>query len=214
MKKFFFVCCVFLLFLLPSVILADSDLLPSSICESYEKELFQYTDSVQIVYHKGNKLYECLFYRACSYKGDVDITRERRVELIDQLDVAKGKKKYYQVVFHFDDFIFYVNKPKTYTDSYGRNILELEIHFWNESDKTISYNSAVRSEVYQDGIGLNNYVLGDVDVMTKIKPGKEITVIECFEYRTDRNGDSIIEMEMTPTFSNETISKIIYNLKK
>ena len=194
MKKFFFVCCVFLLFLLPSVILADSDLLPSSICESYEKELFQYTDSVQI--------------------GEVPCTRERRVELIDQLDVAKGKKKYYQVVFHFDDFIFYVNKPKTYTDSYGRNILELEIHFWNESDKTISYNSAVRSEVYQDGIGLNNYVLGDVDVMTKIKPGKEITVIECFEYRTDRNGDSIIEMEMTPTFSNETISKIIYNLKK
>lgn len=37
-------------------------------------EILANTDSVQIVYHKGNKLYECLFYRACSYKGDVDIT--------------------------------------------------------------------------------------------------------------------------------------------
>lgn len=39
-----------------------------------EVEILTNTDSVQIVYNKEVKLYECLFYRACTYRGETEIT--------------------------------------------------------------------------------------------------------------------------------------------
>ena len=40
------------------------------------------TDSVQVVYHSPQKIYECIFYRACSYKGDMTISSSKPCAMI------------------------------------------------------------------------------------------------------------------------------------
>ena len=46
----------------------------SNYIKKADVEILTNTDSVQIVYHKEKRIYECIFYRACTYKGDVEIT--------------------------------------------------------------------------------------------------------------------------------------------
>lgn len=45
----------------------------SSFATKNDIEILVNTDSVQIVNHKTKGLYECVFYKACSYKGDIEI---------------------------------------------------------------------------------------------------------------------------------------------
>lgn len=56
----------------------------SSFAVNSDIQILANTDSVQIVYHKQKDIYECVFYRACSYKGDIEIYSQQPCIMILQ----------------------------------------------------------------------------------------------------------------------------------
>lgn len=114
------------------------------------------------------------------------------------------------------DFIIRFLEFRNYKKASGETIFEFTAEFTNNSDQSISYNSAIYREVYQDGYELDDNIMGAVDIMTKIRPGMSIEVTESFEYREPIN-KGIIEIDMHPYFDNDPLnsfSGVIYKLDK
>ncbi len=56
----------------------------SAFAKQNDIEILANTDSVQIVYHKKKRLYECIFYKACKYEGQAYITSNQPCALLIQ----------------------------------------------------------------------------------------------------------------------------------
>lgn len=136
----------------------------------------------------------------------------------NQIGICKGNKKkgFIYNSIYIGDFVIRFLEFKQYKDTSNRNFFEYTARFTNNSDQSISYNSAIYREIYQDGYELDDNIMGVVDIMTKIRPGMSIEITESFEYREPIN-KGIIEIDMHPYFDNDPLnsfSGVIYKLDK
>lgn len=207
MKKIIvFICLV--LFLLPShVISAQCDDELQGWIDLFRKDEKKLIDCLGYGNIFPDKYIPCDKNKILKMQVDKDI----------QVEICNGKQDWGYAYYDFSigDYVIRFLEFKQYKNKSDVNIFEFTAEFTNNSDKSISYNSAIYREVYQDGYELDNYISGEVDTMTKIRPGMSIEVTECFEYREPVNR-GIIEIDMHPYFDNDiqkSFSGVIYKLE-
>lgn len=132
-----------------------------------------------------------------------------------QLSICKGDERWDRLQLFLGDYKIRIQDITNTKQPDGRTILTIKMTFYNNSSESTSYNSALRREIYQDGYELDDYISGDKDTMTKIRPSMKIDVTECFVCR-DLNGKGIIEMDVHPFLDSDkthAYSGVIYKLK-
>lgn len=87
--------------------------------------------------------------------------------------------------------------------------------FYNNSSKSISYNSALSRAVFQDGYEIDDNIRDEINTMTSIRPGMSIDVKECYKLRSPID-KGIIEIEVRPFMDgnpDHAYSGILYKVK-